>query len=199
MANGTIPSPPSALWLPPERTPARRPDPEVSDAHRTNTRLWEAQVLANMQQEGPVLDDWNRELRAVDPLLRLMKANVLSVCPGVLPGFYHLVRLPDRSTNDIMMVAPLRDPHGNFVEPSFALLDALRACDLQNERAVMERREAIKQAQAAAERDAEREHEDRVNEGMELVRHYEDTTVSMTQDVAWSATNRGRRARRRKR
>ncbi len=124
-------------------------------------------MLSMMHATGGVLDHWNTELRKIDRNLRLMQATPNADAPGVLPGFYHLVRLRDNIEGTFMWVQPLRGPGGEFIEPTSAMLDALRESDLQNARAVYDRHRADERRAREAENAQIREDEDRIDEGVE--------------------------------
>lgn len=182
----------SALWTPRARTARPKPSREL----REGTREWEAQVLAVMHQEGGILDYWNRELEKIDRNLRLMQAQEGAHVAGVIPGFYHLVRLREGDT--FLMVMPLRNPvNGGFLEPSDAMLRGLRACDLQNHRAVADRRKADEAAERAKERASARQDEELRDEAVERWDAATRTQISMNRDTPWSQNNSpaARRAR----
>lgn len=183
--------PASGLWLPPSA------QPKVSRELRENTREWEHALLSMMHQEGGILDHWNRELKQIDPNLRLMQAMENAVVPGVIAGFYHLVRLRDPAKPDMLMVVPLRGPNDEFVEPTDYMLEALRMSDLQNEAAVRARERHDLQAEAARLRAIAREEDARRDEGLERFLAATRTQVLMSPDVAWTQNNSAaaRRAR----
>lgn len=180
-----------ALWTP----------TKVSREHADTTREWESAALSCMHDSGGILDHWNAELRLVDPNLRLMQASEHADVMGVLPGFYHLVRLRDTDRNDMLMVQPLRGPNDEFIEPSSQMLEALRACDLQNEQVRRERDAATLREEAARLRAIAREEECRRDEGVERFLAASRTQVLMSRDVPWSQNNSAaaRRARGQKR
>lgn len=148
--------------------------------------MWETEVLACMHQTGGVLDHWNAELKQIDPNLRLMQAGERANCPGVLAGYYHLVRLREPAKPDMLMVQPLRGPNGEFIEPTSQMLDALRAADLQNERVMRDREAAALREEAAKLRAQMREDDCRRDEGVERFMAASRTQVLMSPDVPWS-------------
>lgn len=176
----------SALWTPES---ARRRDPKVSREHEQGTRQWEHLVLSMMHATGGVLDHWNPELRKIDPQLRLMQAMPGAVAPGVVAGYYHLVRLRDPARSTFMWVQPLMGPNGEFVEPTSGMLEGLRASDLQNARAVYDRHRQDEQAAKSAERSKLRDDEDRIDEGVERLNAATRTQILVSPDVRWSQNN----------
>lgn len=170
----------SAVWTP----------PHVEREHAATTATWEADVLAAMRRDGPVIDYWNTELRKIDDELRLMQAGERATVAGVVAGFYHLVRLPSRLRQEMLMVVPLRDPtNGGFVEPSSQMLDALRMCDLQNAQVQRARDEQLLKDKAAELRAIVREDQAREDEGVERIKAASRTQVLMSPDVPWSQNN----------
>lgn len=182
------------LWTP---STARRAAPKVAQPTIDRTRAWEQNVLGQMHATGGVMDHWNPELQKIDRNLFLMQASEHADVAGVIPGFYHLIRLRDSAENTFMMVQPLRGPNDEFVEPSSAMLDALRACDLQNDRVLADIRKQNARTTASAERAKANDDEDRLAEGMERFKAVTRTQVLMSPDVPWSQNNsaNARRAR----
>lgn len=183
----------TALWTP----SSARVAPKVRPEHEVGTRQWEHNVLSMMHATGGVLDHWNTELRKIDRNLRLMQATENAAAPGVMAGFYHLVRLRDTMEGTFMWVQPLRGPNGEFIEPTSMMLDALRGSDLQNASAVYDRKRADERNQASILRQRENDEDDRIREGIEHFKAVTRTQVLMSSDVPWSQNNsaNARRAR----
>lgn len=170
----------SAIWVP----------PAVSRQLKDNTREHNRRVLDMLQLSGRVQELWNRELRTLDPLLRIGKAKDRAHAPGVRPGFWHLVRLNEHAP---IWVQPLVGPDGGFVEPSMAMLESLRQSDLQNSRAVRARR-AQDEREAESRRNARvRADEERGEELRDRVKAATQTSVSLNLDVPWTQNVDGRR------
>ena len=155
------------------------------------TRKWEQQVLSMMHTVGGILDHWNPELQKIDRNLRLMQASEKAVCAGVKPGYYHLVRLRDSAEGTFMWVQPLQGPQGQFIEPNSVMLDALRMCDLQNERAVAERRHRAEAEAASIERAAAAMAQARVEEGVERHKAATRTQIRMNPGEGWAQNSAG--------
>ena len=176
------------IWVP----------PDVSRELRDGTREHNASLGNMFRFTDPVCAAWNPVLFEIDPLLKLGKALDGAFAPGVLPGFYHLVRMiPDAP----WWVQPLTGPSGEFAEPTSAMLDMLRANDLQNARARMDRELAQERARREQEAQVERDREERHQEIEERVAALTRTQVSMNPDAPWGQNARGaalQRSRKRK-
>lgn len=167
------------LWVP----------PKVERELRDRTTEYEAELRGMFRFDGGILDVWNRELKQIDPLLRLVQAREKAHAPGVRPGYYHLWR---DNPGAPPWVQPLTGPHGDFVEPNSAMLGVLRASDLQNARAVADRRRLEMEAEREADRLKKAGHDERVEGAVELVKSLTETRVSMT-DQGWSQNVAGRK------
>lgn len=179
----------ATLWTP--HTKEYRA-PKVSREHWETMLEWEAQVREALHWEGGILEHWNRALADIDPMLRLAQAGLLAQVPGVLPGFYHLVRLRDPASATFMAVIPLTGPRGEYAEPSDAMLRGLRAADLQNPRAVADRDKRDRDAAEYQRIDEARDDMDRVDLMTEKLNAITRTQVSMT-DVPWAQNAAGAR------
>lgn len=115
------------LWIP----------PTVSRELNDHVREVAAVTLGMFTFDGPVCGVWNPELRRIDEFLRLGRAREKAMAPGVMPGFFHLIRVNPGAP---LSVTPLTGPSGEFVEPSLAMLENLKAADLQNAAVVRERK-----------------------------------------------------------
>jgi hypothetical protein len=186
----------SRLWVP----TARAHRPKVSREHEEGTKEWEAAVLSMMHQEGGIIDHWNPVLAKIDPKLRLMQATALAEEAGVLPGYYHLVRLNEGAP---MWVQALTGPSGEFIEPTDAMLRGLRAADLQNPTVVRDRQRTDEVAARRKKRDEANEDEDRVQDTIEHWDAVSRTQIPMSPEIAWtqnwSATARRARAEKQRR
>ena len=173
----------SPLWTPPTRTDPHKRPAQVSDEHASIVRQWESAVLSMMHQTGGILDYWNEELKKIDRNLRLMQAMPLASAAGVKAGYYHLVRLRDPVEGTFMMVQPLHDAEGNFVEPTSEMLNVLRWADLQSDQVVRARQENDRRAAEAAERAQRNDDEARLDQGVEVYKHLVNTQISVSKDV----------------
>lgn len=176
------------LWTPQSARTYR--EPTVSREHWQAMLAWEAQVMQCLEWDGGILTHWNEELAKIDPLLRLAQAKLLAKVSGVLPGFFHLVRLRDPETQGFMMLNPLMGPDGEFVEPSDAMLRGLRAADLQNRRAVDDRVKRDVAARKLAEIEEARDDLDRQDEIRDRLNAITRTQITMSAGP-WSQNHAG--------
>jgi hypothetical protein len=179
------------LWLPPSGRTYRAP--KVSREHWEGMLAWEAQVERCMEWTGGILDHWTPELQNIDPLLCLAQAKVSARVEGVIPGLYHLIRRRDPSQPSFMMVAPLMGPDGQFVEPTDAMLRALRAADLQNPRAVADRLERDRLAERDRQTNDRNDDADRRAEVSQRLDAIIRTQVNMSDDIPWAQNHAGSR------
>lgn len=176
----------SGLYLP---STAFR-EPKVSREHLAGTRQWEARVKGMMHTTGPILDHWQPVLADIDPLLRLWRAHENAHAAGVLPGYYHLVRLNEGAP---MWLMPLMGPQHEFVEPTDAMLRGLRRADLQNPRVLRDRALAARREETAKERAEARDDEDRLAEAWQRVQAIRRTQVLMSPDIPWAQNAAGQK------
>ena len=169
------------MWVPPRVAQELR---EQTQAHNTAVQgMFDFDIAA----------EWNQELRKIDPLLRIAKAKERAHAPGVVPGYYHLVRINPGAP---LWVQPLHDQNGQYVEPSSAMLNWLRGADLQNPVAVRDRQKLDKAAEKAAERTAALEHEQRVDTMMDRWKAASQVRIPFNTDSRWSQNVAGLRGRR---
>lgn len=138
--------------------------------------------------------DWlryfDRELRALDPHLSLVRARENATEPGLVPGFWHIKR--DNPTT-LPTFYPLRDEKGGFAEPSYSHLEMMRRNDLQKPGAF---EDFVKRQEAgvrAEEKKRELQAEERREEMAERIAHLNNPSVSMTE--GWTNSVKGRRAK----
>src|SRR5258706_6870468 len=86
----------------------------------------------------PICEQWDRELKRLDPLLRMRRAyDAYVIGTPLLPGHYHLIR---DNPGAPPSVTPVRGPGGEFVYPPGNLLDRLKTMDLWDARVAAMRR-----------------------------------------------------------
>lgn len=139
--------------------------------------------------DDPVMDQWNPELRKIDVFLRLGRARDKAEAAGIVAGYYHILRINPGAP---LTVNPLTSPDGGFVEPSMAMLEALKGCDLQNDAVVKAKRKMDADRRAGLERDKARETSDRQREIFERFQAATRVHVSRT-DVPWTNKVKGRK------
>ena len=139
------------------------------------------------------LDWWTRELKQIDENLEMLWFDEGVEIVGVVPCRYHVVRWSNDPTVP-PNIMPITGPDGEFVEPNSAVFERLRAGDMWNDRALMDREKRRQDAQLGLERQREREAEDRQQEILERWVAATRTSVSMNPDAPWSQNASGARA-----
>lgn len=154
--------------------------------------FYRARLEALFDFDDRLCREWNPLLRDLDPLLRLGKARPKADAePGlpVRPGLYHWIRENDSAPPTVQ---PITGADGeSYMEPSSAVLEDLRRCDLQNPaifRALLERRARV---EAAEERELEEARVERQAELAERWRAVSGTQVLMSPDVRWGQNAKG--------
>jgi hypothetical protein len=177
------------LWLP----PTARKEPKVADHLVEGRKDFTAQLLELVYLEGGILDEWNPELKKIDPLLRLGQA-VEEVPAGfpLIPGYFHLLRF---NMNAPPTVTPITGPNDSFAYPTSRMLDRLRESDLQNRAAVEARRVEMENRVRAEEREKTRFRDARREELFDRLASARETRISFDRDHAWTQNVNGRRAR----
>jgi hypothetical protein len=173
-----------ALWLP----------PKVSHELQQRTKENNAVTLSMFDLQYGIVGKWNKEnspLRKLDPMLRIGKAKEKAEAIGVVPGYYHLIRI---NPNAPTWAVPLHDGNGGFIEPTEALIEMLRRQDLQNPRVQRDKEKAKADAEAAADRDDQNRHEGRVDNMMSNWRAIARPSI-LVSDVKWSNRAAGKRGR----
>jgi hypothetical protein len=136
-------------------------------------------------------EEWDRELKRLDPLLRMRRAPEKPVLGLPLhPGCYHLIR---DNPGAPCSVTPVLGPDGKFTEPPGHLLEQLKAMDLWDTRVErMHRR--IKQAEEERQERYERSiSEQRREELFERLDSVTRAQVSMDRSIPWTQNANGRR------
>jgi hypothetical protein len=150
-------------------------------------------VLEGMHTHG-VLEEWERELKALDPYLHLIRAKENAITPGLKPGYWHVMRIDPLGGPPTLIV--LEGPDGEFREPGAWVYDKLRSMDMWNDRAMREQKRLAKQMEDAQQKRKEREDQDRQEEIMERWKAATQVRVSMSRDNPWSQNAAGRRGAR---
>lgn len=140
-------------------------------------------------------DYWDRELQKIDRALTLIKAHDDASVPGLIPGFWHIIREIEGGPPSIL---PLVGDDGEYVEPTSRMLEVLRAGDLQSPQAMRARREHDERKAREKERRQQAAHEERVAEMSERLASLTQTRVSMSDAAPWSQGVAGRRGAKKK-
>lgn len=146
--------------------------------------------LEQLDKRHQWLKFFDRELRAMDPYLSLVKASDTATEPGLIPGYWHIKR---DNPNDMATYYPLRGQDGEFVEPGSEHLEMMRRNDLTKpdnfKRLVREGEAHLKRIE-----DQKREVSDqRREEFAERLESKERAHVSMTDN--WTNSVKGKRAK----
>jgi hypothetical protein len=176
-----------ALWVP----------PAVARDLREETLAHNAATLGMFDFEGPVFDEWNPELKKLDPFLKLGKAKPKAFAVGVIPGFFHLIRINPGAP---LWTQPLYDQayHAEtgdykYIEPTSQMLQLLRERDMQNMQVTRARLRAIEEKKQQEEKAKANRLERIADEGWERWKAYTQVRIPFHNDQRWSQNVNGRR------
>ncbi len=159
------------MWLPPKLS---------RELEQENARD-NAETLAMFE----TCQGWDRELKAVDPLLELARAMPnADPANGLKPGFWHILR---HNPGAPITAEPLEWPDGRPREPGGWMLDMLAQSDLWNERALRDRREVKQRLADAKQRDQQREAEARADELNERLESTQRESILFADNVKFKA------------
>lgn len=165
--------------------------PGVSRELQQERLAHHARVVA-LTHYSDVMDDFNRDLKAIDPYLQLVKAKeTIEVGTPLKPGYWHIIRHNPGAPPSVMTIEGL---DGEYVEPSSGVFrQLLEWCDLQNPAVGHRRRERAEAARDAERKRLAREREEADDEAMQRLLAATRTQVSMV--PRWSQNVAGRRRR----
>lgn len=149
--------------------------------------------LAAMVGEHSKLEQWNKELKEIDPYLELVRAHENASAPGLKPGYYHVLRHNPGAPPSLI---PVETDEGEFREPDSNLFDQLRHWDGWDNRVTRDREVRAQKLERARDRQKAREHEERLDEAMLRLKAYNEPGV-LFGDNRWThraGAKRGRRA-----
>ncbi len=169
-----------SLWVP----------PRVSHELREETLKANEATLSMFQLQYGILDKWNRELKKFDPLMRLGKAHDNAEGVGVMPGYYHLIRI---NPGQPIWCTPIHD-NGKFAEPTNAMLDMLRRTDMQNPQVLRDKTEMAKKEAASKRAEKLDRRERRKDSMMEHWKSIYQPKVGFG-DKGWTNSVAGKRGR----
>ncbi len=118
---------------------------------------------------------YTAELRQIDEDLELVKASNSATLPGLVPGFWHILRKGTPCT-----ILCLEGPNGEFREPGSWMFPWLQAEDMWNDAAQRDSRERQKKIAAARDRERALERDDRVAEFNERWKSATSVSLSVT-------------------
>jgi hypothetical protein len=166
----------------------------VAEREEFRARLASEAIRAKADEVRGVLDQFNYELRQIDPLLEMVRAGeTVSVESAMRPGYYHIIRWNQGAPPSVIVI---EGDHGEYVEPTGRVFDMLKRNDLwdpANQRLVAQRERL---AEEAAERQKIRDREERQEEIFERVQAATRTQVSMNRDTPWGQNQAGAAKRR---
>lgn len=172
----------SRLWTP----------PSVSKELRDNTNHAKAELMQMVYLKG-VMDDFNKELKEIDPYLELALAGEKILAGNPLrPGYWHIIRHNPGAPPTVMTI---EGPNGEYMEPNSEVFRMLKEDnDMWNPASMHRRRKREEELERVKERRKERERQDRQNEIQERWNAATRTQVSMLPN--WSQNVKGRSGRR---
>lgn len=176
------------MWLPPGVTE------ELYEERQAREGVAMAAMSAEDQQAW--VDGFNRELRQIDPYLKLLwcpdPAPVDAVACGAQPGRWHVMR---HNPGAPISLLPITGPEGEYVEPTSRVFDMLRASDWWNPEVNRERKRVAAEMERAKERRQAEEHRQANEEVYERYLAATRAQVSMSRSTPWSQNSSGRRGR----
>lgn len=147
-------------------------------------------VRAAMLKVKGILDEFNHELKRIDPKLEMVRAGDDTHGTPLKAGYYHVIRWNDGAPPSVMTV---EGEHGEFVEPTSRVFEKLKRNDLWDPTNMRLLRQRQRLADEAAEKRKLKEREERQAEIMDRYLAGTRTFVSMDRSVPWSQNVRGRR------
>ena len=159
-----------SLWVPPA-VAAREIDRRRQFADAV---VGQATVLQDVKY-------WNRQLKAIDPYVQIIRANEDATHPSLRPGYYHILRdAPDGMPS---VIVHEDERTGNALPLDSSILDTLRKADMWSSVNQKERRRRIDEAEAARKRERQREEDDRRQELYERLRQKTSITASIPRSI----------------
>lgn len=120
-----------------------------------------AEIAMQYMELRGLLDHWNRELQRIDPRLRMVKAHdrVASDSP-LKAGYYHVILDAPGHPSTVL---PLEYENGEYREPGSWVFEFMERNDMWNDRAIRASRNRQQRIREAAERQKDRERQERVD------------------------------------
>lgn len=160
----------------------------VPDNARINTEL--DSQLERLNKRHDWLKYFDRELRAMDERLSLVKASENATEPGLVPGYWHIKRDNEQA---IATYYPLRGDNGEFVEPGSEHLEMMRRNDLTKpenfDRLVRQGEAHLRKMEQESKERAQA----RTEEMAERLESLERASVSLSGD--WTNSVKGKRSK----
>lgn len=119
------------------------------------------ELRENLFSVAAIKADFDRDLKAIDDHLEIVKAKDQTTVVGLKAGYWHIIRMNPGHPADVL---PCEYPDGSYREPGSWIYEWLMESDLYNDRARKANRKRQAEARLAAERRRHRESDDRINE-----------------------------------
>jgi hypothetical protein len=138
----------------------------ISDASERRNQATVSEHKAELQEmleqaPTPVTEEWNRILHQIDPQLRMVRAQESANAPGIVPGYYHILR---RNELGPPTPIPLAGHDNEFLEPGSWVLEMLQRSDMWSGSARRERDRVAQELERQRRRAKDRETEERKDE-----------------------------------
>lgn len=119
-----------------------------------------AEIAAQYVRIRGTLDRFNEELRRIDPHLSMVKAHDrVALGSPLKAGYYHVIR---ESPGHPTTVMPVEHDDGSYKEPDSSVFEMIERNDMWNDRAVRASRNRQRRLRDAADRQRQRDSEERV-------------------------------------
>lgn len=159
----------------------------------SNRRTAEALKAVRGEAIAQWVEEFNCELRAIDPYLKLVWAPdplpVDAVGSGLRPGRWHIMRSNPGTVPSFMCI----HDNGEYVDPDSRVFEKLRSQDWWNAEVNRDRKRVEKELEEARERRHAEELKQMDEEVIERYLAGTRTQVSMNTATPWSQNARGRR------
>lgn len=170
------------LWVP-KATRA-----QIEDRLQFEQELRDRMVRQHLERVKGILDQFNYELKRIDPKLEMVRAGEDTHGTPLKPGYYHVVRWNDSAPPSVITI---EGEHGEFVEPTSRVFERLALGDLwdPNNMRLLRQRERL--AQQAAEKQKIADREERQAELVERWNAGTRTQISMNRETPWAQNHAG--------
>lgn len=173
--------------------------PKVSRELQAETQRRSAEAFKALRGEAIAqwVEEFNRELRAIDPQLKLVWAPdplpVDAVGAGVRPGRWHVMRHNPGTVPSFMAI----ENNGEYVDPDSRVFEKLRSLDWWNAEVNRDRKRVQRELDEAREKRQAEELKRMDEEVLDRYKALNTASVSMNRSGAWSQNVAGRRGRKR--
>lgn len=152
------------------------------------------EMVESARARADYLKWFDRELKQIDSRLSLERARTDVNAPGLVPGYWHIVR-DNTEFGAPKSMYPIMDHEGGFLEPSSAVLEHLKRNDLQRPGAMDDLRRREQRARDELAKAKERLHGERIAEIADRIKAYDSPGVSLAKtNRSWSYRARAKRA-----